>query len=158
MPKTKARDILICWPYPKSFSTPLAVASGADWDRTVDRDYHLLQAQMVDAFRCNETKMAALRLNCQLRTQARREQFAGISLVDGVETPVVLTYKGYPHGAAMIKYGLCGIGATHPGGCFFCQFGHMTECHFPLDCKQAACSHLASFVTKIMPNATETIQ
>ena len=27
----------------------------------------------------------------------------------------------------------------------FCRFGHMTECHFPLDCSQAACGHLPSY-------------
>ena len=27
----------------------------------------------------------------------------------------------------------------------FCPAGHLTECHFPLDCKQAACSHLPRY-------------
>ena len=27
----------------------------------------------------------------------------------------------------------------------FCPFGHLTECHFPLDCRQAACSHLPRY-------------
>lgn len=27
----------------------------------------------------------------------------------------------------------------------FCRYGHMTECHFPLDCAQAACGHLPQY-------------
>ena len=25
---------------------------------------------------------------------------------------------------------------------FICQYGHLTECHYPLDCDQASCNHL----------------
>lgn len=32
-----------------------------------------------------------------------------------------------------------------PMAMMFCQFGHMTECHFPLNCSQAACSHLSKY-------------
>lgn len=28
---------------------------------------------------------------------------------------------------------------------FFCATGHMTECHFPLDCLEAQCSHLPRY-------------
>jgi hypothetical protein len=28
----------------------------------------------------------------------------------------------------------------------FCPHGHMLECHFPLDCNQAQCSHLSRYV------------
>ena len=24
---------------------------------------------------------------------------------------------------------------------FFCQYGHMTECHYPMTCEEAECSH-----------------
>ncbi len=28
-----------------------------------------------------------------------------------------------------------------PMECMFCPYGHMTECHYPLDCYEAKCSH-----------------
>jgi hypothetical protein len=28
---------------------------------------------------------------------------------------------------------------------FFCQTGHMMECHYPMDCLTAKCSHLAKY-------------
>ena len=28
---------------------------------------------------------------------------------------------------------------------FWCPFGHMTECHFPYRCGQAACTHLHGY-------------
>ena len=28
---------------------------------------------------------------------------------------------------------------------FFCQTGHMLECHYPLTCDEARCSHLAKY-------------
>ena len=30
----------------------------------------------------------------------------------------------------------------NPLSCTFCPTGHMLECHYPLDCQQAQCSHL----------------
>jgi hypothetical protein len=27
----------------------------------------------------------------------------------------------------------------------FCPFGHLTECHFPMNCEQAQCSHLERY-------------
>lgn len=32
-----------------------------------------------------------------------------------------------------------------PMACMLCQFGHMTECHYPLDCEEAQCSHLERY-------------
>ncbi|MFW9973016.1 MAG: hypothetical protein ACFFDF_22715 [Candidatus Odinarchaeota archaeon] len=31
-----------------------------------------------------------------------------------------------------------------PMKCMFCPYGHMTECHFPLTCDEAECSHYQS--------------
>jgi len=28
---------------------------------------------------------------------------------------------------------------------FFCPTGHMLECHYPMDCQEAKCSHLAKY-------------
>jgi len=28
-----------------------------------------------------------------------------------------------------------------PMNCMFCTYGHMTDCHFPLSCEEAECSH-----------------
>jgi hypothetical protein len=33
----------------------------------------------------------------------------------------------------------------NPIAAFFCITGHMTECHYPLSCAQAKCSHLARY-------------
>lgn len=32
-----------------------------------------------------------------------------------------------------------------PMQAMFCVYGHMLECHFPLTCDQAHCSHLARY-------------
>lgn len=33
----------------------------------------------------------------------------------------------------------------NPMGMIMCTFGHLTECHFPLQCHDAACSHLPRY-------------
>jgi hypothetical protein len=33
----------------------------------------------------------------------------------------------------------------NPAKAFWCRFGHMTECHFPYDCKTAGCGHLFKY-------------
>ncbi len=33
----------------------------------------------------------------------------------------------------------------NPLAAFWCQFGHMLECHYPYTCARAACSHLESY-------------
>ena len=37
--------------------------------------------------------------------------------------------------------GQCPLGAVSPMACMFCEFGHMTDCHHPLTCQEAECSH-----------------
>jgi len=32
-------------------------------------------------------------------------------------------------------------GRVEPMACMPCSFGHMTECHYPLECAEANCSH-----------------
>ena len=44
-------------------------------------------------------------------------------------------------GAWKTLNGECPIGRTSPMACMFCPYGHMTECHYPLDCEEAECSH-----------------
>jgi len=34
---------------------------------------------------------------------------------------------------------------THAMQAMFCQTGHMLECHYPMDCLEAKCSHLAKY-------------
>lgn len=34
---------------------------------------------------------------------------------------------------------------ANPMAAFFCQNGHMLECHYPYDCSTAACSHLLKY-------------
>lgn len=49
----------------------------------------------------------------------------------------------YEPGMTKIKEGRCPIGATNPMACWFCSYGHATECHHPMTCEEAACSHAA---------------
>jgi len=35
---------------------------------------------------------------------------------------------------------------TNSAQAFFCATGHLTECHWPYDCRSAGCSHLARYV------------
>lgn len=44
-------------------------------------------------------------------------------------------------GVVKIYTGNCPINAFSPMACMFCEFGHMTECHYPQTCSEAECSH-----------------
>jgi len=44
-------------------------------------------------------------------------------------------------GATKIATGSCPLGGANPMACMFCAYGHMTECHYPLTCEEAKCSH-----------------
>ena len=44
-------------------------------------------------------------------------------------------------GATKTLQGDCPIGGASPMACMFCQYGHMTHCHYPLTCDEAECSH-----------------
>jgi len=44
-------------------------------------------------------------------------------------------------GAVKTSTGQCPMGGTSPMACMFCQYGHMTDCHYPLTCEEADCSH-----------------
>jgi hypothetical protein len=58
-------------------------------------------------------------------------------------TPVT-ERKPYPMGIELIQHGACPIEATNPMACWFCPYGHATECHHPHDCETAQCSHCQS--------------
>ena len=45
----------------------------------------------------------------------------------------------FPTGIERIASGECQ--AAGPHACTFCQYGHMTECHFPHTCGEAQCDH-----------------
>ena len=49
-------------------------------------------------------------------------------------------------GIALTSNGQYPLGGTSPMACMFCQYGHMTDCHYPLTCEQANCSHYQSEV------------
>lgn len=51
----------------------------------------------------------------------------------------------YEPGFIKIKEGYCPLNAKSPMACTFCHFGHMLECHHPMTCSQANCSHLAKY-------------
>ena len=44
-------------------------------------------------------------------------------------------------GAVKTSTGQCPLGGTNAMACMFCQFGHMTHCHYPYTCEDANCSH-----------------
>ncbi len=52
----------------------------------------------------------------------------------------------YEPGFLKIQEGYCPVNAKNPMACMFCQFGHMLECHHPMTCDQAECSHLAKYM------------
>jgi hypothetical protein len=49
--------------------------------------------------------------------------------------------KAYPMGMELIQHGACPIEAVNPIACWFCSYGHATECHHPMTCEEARCSH-----------------
>lgn len=51
----------------------------------------------------------------------------------------------YEPGIVRIEAGECPIGAINPIQCQFCMMGHMLECHHPMTCEQAKCSHLEKY-------------
>ncbi|MBA7666061.1 hypothetical protein ES703_74136 [subsurface metagenome] len=44
-------------------------------------------------------------------------------------------------GMYKIATGNCPLVAVSPLACMFCEYGHMLDCHYPHDCKEAECSH-----------------
>ncbi len=48
---------------------------------------------------------------------------------------------GHPTGIGRIDRGQCPRGAVSPLVCILCEFGHMLDCHYPLTCQEAECSH-----------------
>lgn len=53
--------------------------------------------------------------------------------------------RNYPMGINLVEQDKCPKGARNPMACFYCTQGHMLECHYPLDCSEAECSHLVSY-------------
>jgi len=47
----------------------------------------------------------------------------------------------YPTGILKIERGECEAGGLNPMACMLCPYGHMLECHYPLTCEEAECSH-----------------
>lgn len=73
------------------------------------------------------------------------ELCAGIPRVQDFFRMLPLDGK-YEPGIVKLKNGTCEIGAKSPLACTFCNFGHMLECHYPIDnCEEAQCSHLPKY-------------
>ncbi len=51
----------------------------------------------------------------------------------------------YEPGIVRIVAGECPVNAISPISCQLCQYGHMLECHYPMNCTEAECSHLAKY-------------
>jgi hypothetical protein len=63
----------------------------------------------------------------------------------------------YPAGVDLIASGQCPTGKTSPMACMFCMTGHILECHFPLDCQTAGCSHAAGMEKDLIPELLEDL-
>jgi len=50
----------------------------------------------------------------------------------------------YSMGAVKTFTGQCPLGGTGAMACMFCQYGHMTHCHYPHTCEEANSSHYQS--------------
>lgn len=48
-------------------------------------------------------------------------------------------------GVDLIAEGKCPLNARTGHACMFCQYGHLTDCHYPKTCREAQCSHLARY-------------
>jgi hypothetical protein len=48
-------------------------------------------------------------------------------------------------GVTKVYMGKCPLKAQSPHACMFCHCGHMTECHWPLTCVEAQCSHFKRY-------------
>jgi len=51
----------------------------------------------------------------------------------------------YEPGLVKIKTGTCPMNAKSPMSCMVCQKGHILECHWPMDCVTAMCSHMSKY-------------
>ena len=47
----------------------------------------------------------------------------------------------YPWGAELTMAGKCPVGGQNPAACMLCEYGHMLECHYPMNCYEANCYH-----------------
>lgn len=52
----------------------------------------------------------------------------------------------YEPGMVRIEAGECPRGAKTPMACTLCPVGHMLECHAPMTCIEAQCSHLVKYM------------
>ncbi len=51
----------------------------------------------------------------------------------------------YPSGIKLIERGECPKGAVSPMSGILCMSGHLLECHWPVSCEEANCSHLKQY-------------
>jgi len=51
------------------------------------------------------------------------------------------TEQVFSMGVTKTLQGDCPRGGASPMACMSCQYGHMTDCHYPLTCDEAECSH-----------------
>ena len=49
--------------------------------------------------------------------------------------------SGKPSGVGKMDRGECPLGCINTLGCFFCSYGHILHCHYPLTCDEAECGH-----------------
>lgn len=55
------------------------------------------------------------------------------------------TIAQHSSGLGLVEKGMCPIGATLSIYCTTCPNGHLLECHYPMTCKEAKCSHYLAY-------------
>lgn len=71
------------------------------------------------------------------------DMYAGEERIRGFFT--MLLIGKYEPGIVRIEAKECPRKAISSTYCTFCQFGHLLECHHPMNCLQANCSHLKKY-------------
>ncbi len=47
----------------------------------------------------------------------------------------------FPTGIGRIDRDECPLRCIQPIACMLCSYGHMLECHYPMNCEEVECSH-----------------
>jgi len=63
-----------------------------------------------------------------------------------------------PMGMDLISSGKCPLNAQNAMACMFCLYGHMTDCHYPMTCEEAHCSHLERYDVPELVDAEDEYQ
>lgn len=152
--KLKARMIFKDWPRGRSTLNTAGLRFGAiglawmakmfpvpadlntrDKERLLNMAYHDEQHRMVEIYR------EAWRRAPAYIHQPRIRLLTICPTKEKVKTWPIFAHSDWPMGMELIQHMACPIGAINPMACWFCHFGHATECHYPFSCSDVKCSH-----------------